>query len=205
MMAKALAQHGARRVYIIGRRLDKLQTAAKHSQSGNIIPLQGDVTSKESLDQMVNQIREEVGYIHFLVCNSGTAGPTIEKLSPTATLAEIRDFMWAWDPKSFNDTYALNDTATFFTIIAFLGLLDAGNQSSTRDGIQSSVLITSSNAAFQRKLATGVAYITSKAASLQMAKLLSTFLGPHGIRVNALAPGIFPSELAYLSNSGGVC
>ena len=204
-MAKALAQHGAKRVYIIGRRLDKLQGAAKQSQFGNIIPLQGDVTSKESLDQMVNQIKQEVGYIHFLVCNSGTSGPTIEKLSPTATLAEIRDFMWAWDPKSFNDTYALNDTAVFFTVIAFLELLDAGNHNGTREGIQSSVLITSSNAAFQRKLATGVAYITSKAASMQMAKLLSTFLAPHGIRVNALAPGIFPSKLAHPFNSAGLC
>lgn len=200
-MAKALSQNGASKVYIIGRRLDKLQAAAKESPHGNIIPLQGDVTSKESLDQMVNQVKLEVGYVHFLVCNSGMTGPLAQTLSPDASVAEIRDYMWAWDPQSFNDTYALNDTATFFTTIAFLGLLDAGNHSNTRVGIQSQVVITASVAAGMRKMATGVAYVTSKAAALQMAKLLSTFFGPHGIRVNCLCPGIFPSKLKSTSGS----
>lgn len=195
MMAKALAHNGASKVYIIGRRLDKLQAAAKDSPHGNIIPLRGDVTSKESLDQMVNQVKLEIGYIHLLICNSGMTGPLVQTLSPDASLAEIREYMWAWDPKAFNDTYALNDTAAFFTTIAFLGLLDAGNHSNTRVGIQSQVLITASVAAGMRKLATGVEYITSKAAALQLAKLLSTFFGPHGIRVNCLCPGIFPSKL----------
>ena len=200
-MAKALALNGASRVYIIERRLDRLQAAAKQSPYSNVIPLQGDVTSKESLDRMVNQVKQEVGYIHFLFSNSGMAGPTVEELSPTATLAEIREFMWAWDPESFNKTYALNDTATFFTVIAFLDLLDAGNQSGTREGIQSSVLITASVAAVMRKLAMGVAYSTSKAATLHLAEMLSTYFGPHGVRVNALCPGIFPSKLALVSSA----
>lgn len=158
------------------------------------------MTSKEPLDGTVKQVKQEVGYINFLVCNSGTTGALAENLSPDATLAEIREYWWAWDPKSFNDTYALNDTAVFLTVIAFLDLLDAGNKSGSREGIQSSVLVTASIAALTRKLSTGVAYITSKAATLQLAKLLSTYFGPQGIRVNCLAPEMFPSRSSLFSN-----
>src|ERR1700760_3093670 len=67
MMTKALALNGASRVYIIGRRLEKLQEAAKLSPHNNIIPIQGDVTSKESLENIAARIRSEVGHVHLLV------------------------------------------------------------------------------------------------------------------------------------------
>ena len=102
--------------------------------------------------------------------------------------------MWAWGQDEFNSTYALNDTAAFFTVIAFLELLDAGNKNGNRAGIHSQVLITASVAGLMRKLNSGIAYQSSKAAALHLAKVLSTYFAPHGIRVNALAPGIFPSE-----------
>ena len=43
MMAKALALNGAAKVYILGRRLAKLQEAAAQSPHGNIIPIACDV------------------------------------------------------------------------------------------------------------------------------------------------------------------
>ena len=43
MVAKALALNGAAKVYILGRRLEKLEEAAKQSPHGNMIPLQCDV------------------------------------------------------------------------------------------------------------------------------------------------------------------
>ena len=88
MMAKALAMNGAAKVYIVGRRLDKLQTAAKESPYDNIIPLQGDVTSKESLESIAKQVKKETGYINLLVCNSGTTGPLMEQLVPNPSLAQ---------------------------------------------------------------------------------------------------------------------
>ena len=158
MMAKALAASGANKVYIIGRRLEKLQAAAKEAEHGNIIPLQGDVTSKDDLARMAEQVKKEAGYVNFLVCNSGTVGPLVEGLSPTASISEIKDFMWAWDSAKFNSAFELNVTATLFTVLAFLELLDAGNSSAYLDGVRSSVLITASIAAFMRQLSTGLAY-----------------------------------------------
>ncbi len=192
MMAKALAANGAKKVYIIGRRLDKLQAAT--GESPNIIPLQGDVTDKQSLETLVAQIKQESGHIDFLVCNSGSTGPLVEDLKEDASLAEIQQYMWAWDAKQFNGAFELNVTGTFFTIIAFLDLWAAGNKAGNRQGIQSSILVTASVASFMRRLATGVAYTTSKAATVHLAKVMGTYLAPHGIRVNSLCPGIFPSR-----------
>lgn len=49
MMAKALAVNGAKKVYILGRRADALEKAA--SEHSAVVPLQCDITSKESLQK----------------------------------------------------------------------------------------------------------------------------------------------------------
>ena len=67
MMTKAFANNGAAKVYIVGRRREKLQEAAKVSSHGNIIPVVGDVTSKESLCEVAEQIKKEVGYVNLLI------------------------------------------------------------------------------------------------------------------------------------------
>ena len=41
-----------------------------------------------------------------------------------------------------------------------------------------------------------VAYNTSKAAAVHLARTLASEWGPYGIRVNAICPGFFPSKLA---------
>ena len=46
MMTKALALNGVNKVYIIGRRKEVIEAAAKESPHGNIIPIVGDITSK---------------------------------------------------------------------------------------------------------------------------------------------------------------
>lgn len=67
MMAQALEENGAK-VYIIGRRLEVLEKAAKTAKHGKIIPLKGDVTSKDDLQAIVDHITKEDGFIN--VCKS---------------------------------------------------------------------------------------------------------------------------------------
>ena len=69
-IAKRFVAEGAH-VYIVGRRKEKLEEAAKQSPHGNIIPVVGDVTSKESLAAIAEQVKKEVGYVNFLCCNGG--------------------------------------------------------------------------------------------------------------------------------------
>ncbi|XXG99870.1 hypothetical protein Hte_006211 [Hypoxylon texense] len=206
-MARALAFNGARKVYIVGRRLEVLKTAAKEHSS--LVPIQGDVTSKADLQSVVDQITAEVGYVNLVVANSGSIGPAA-RFNPSASLPELRETLFAnFSMDEMNETLGLNITAAFFTMTAFLELLDAGNKNALKGGfgkpvkegsdvpsIQSQVIFTTSVSAFSRHWTSSPPYLTSKVAIMQVTKHASTQLARFGIRVNAIAPGVYPSELA---------
>jgi NAD(P)-dependent dehydrogenase (short-subunit alcohol dehydrogenase family) len=198
-MTRALAFNGAKKVYIIGRRLDKLEETAKEHE--NIVPIQGDVTSKADLQAAVDKITQEVGYVNLVIANSGSIGPAV-RFNPNSSIKELRETLFTnFKPEEMTDTLNLNVTAAFFTMTAFIELLDAGNKKALSGGfgkpaegssvplIQSQVIFTTSVSAFSRHWSSSPPYLTSKVAIMQVAKHASTQLAPHGIRVNALAPG----------------
>lgn len=96
MATQALAANGAK-VYITGRRMEALETAAKEHQpkngGGQIIPIGPcDVTKKEDLQRLVEDIGKKEKYIHMVVCNAGVSGP---KAEPDATDAEeLKSRLW---------------------------------------------------------------------------------------------------------------
>ncbi|KAI9702767.1 MAG: hypothetical protein M1836_007981 [Candelina mexicana] len=195
MIAKALASNGASKVYIIGRRKDRLESAAQSfSINNNIIPLVGDITSKSSLEALASQIMRETGYINVLVANSGITGPTLRALKPDATIQEMQEYLWKPSMEEFNETYNVNTTGVFYTTVAFLELLDKGNKKGNVEQ-QSQVIATSSIGAYNRVPAAGFAYGSSKAAVIHMMKQLGTKFAGFGIRANVLAPGLYPSEM----------
>lgn len=197
MIARALALNGASRVYIIGRRKEKLDEAASSSPHGNIIPLPGDVTSKESLSSMAERVKKEVGYVNLVVANAGITGPGLVGLRPDASLKEFVEHAWATSTEDFTDVFDVNVTAAYYTTLAFLALLDAGNEPGHKLGcVRSQVMVTASTASYMRQVRAGFAYSASKAGVLHLVKLLSTTLVRYGIRTNGIAPGLFPSELA---------
>ena len=189
MMAKALALNGASKVYILGRRLEKLEAAAKSSPHGNIIPIQCDVTSKDALAAAASQVQKEVGFINLLIANSGISGPLLDKLPKDASIKQFQDYCWGWTAEDFTKVYEVNNTSVFFTSIAFLELLDEGNKRNNVQGVTSQIIVTASVASFMRYVLTGFAYVSSKAAATSMSKALSTMLAPHDVRVNAICPG----------------
>ncbi|KAH8654115.1 hypothetical protein BGZ60DRAFT_473254 [Tricladium varicosporioides] len=193
MMAKALEANGAK-VYIIGRRVEVLEKAAKEATHGKIIPLQGDVSSKDDLTRIVDTITAADGFINLLVANSGIGGPGLAGLKPNPTLSEYRDFLWNTDPQAFTQTYHINTSAVFFTVVAFLNLLGAGNAKGNVEQ-KSQVIATSSIGAFSR-VPLSYAYGTSKAAVIHLLKQFATAFVPFEIRSNVIAPGFYPSELA---------
>jgi NAD(P)-dependent dehydrogenase (short-subunit alcohol dehydrogenase family) len=83
----------------------------------------------------------------------------------------------------------VNTAATFFTIVAFLELLDKGNKKRHRAAQRSQVLATSSISGFNRSVPGGFAYGGSKTATTQMMKQFATLLAPFNIRSNIIAPG----------------
>ncbi|KAF8919665.1 hypothetical protein CPB85DRAFT_1277614 [Mucidula mucida] len=73
LMATALENNGAT-VYIIGRRMHLLEKAAKENSKYNqIIPVQCDVTERDSLLSVVEIVRSKQGHIDLLVNNAGIA------------------------------------------------------------------------------------------------------------------------------------
>ncbi|CAJ2514009.1 Uu.00g021280.m01.CDS01 [Anthostomella pinea] len=189
------------------RRLDVLEAAAKEHSS--ISPLKCDVTSKNDLQATVDYIAAEVGYVNLVVANSGSIRPSV-RFNPSHSLPELRQILFAdFSMEDMTETLNLNVTAAFFTMTAFLELLDAGNQNALKGGfgrpiakggvvpaIQSQVIFTTSISAFSRHWSSSPPYLTSKVAIMQVTKHASKQLARFGIRVNAIAPGVYPSDLA---------
>lgn len=192
MMAKTLAEGGAHRIYIVGRRRERLEQVA--SEFDNVVPLCADVTKKDELKKIAEIVRKDVGYINMLVANAGMTGPGLADLKSKHTLAEFVEHAWKASTEEFNAVYDLNCSAVFYSIIAFMELLDAGNN--TTYPCKSQVVATASTASFLRQPRAGFAYTSSKAALVSMIKSFSSFCVPWGIRFNSLAAGLFASELS---------
>lgn len=110
------------------------------------------------------------------------------------SVKEFADKMWEPDMDDFTQTFHVNVTATFYTAIAFLDLLDAGNKKHNVTQ-KSQIVVTSSIAGYNRRVTAGYAYAASKAAVTHLVKQMATNFTPYMIRANALAPGLYPSEM----------
>ncbi|KAF7299438.1 2OG-Fe oxygenase [Mycena indigotica] len=218
MMAAALENNGAT-VYIIGRRLDVLQSTVEEiSKHGNIIAVEGDVTDRESLLAIAETVKERHGYIDLLVNNAGIARdlyshplprPESSLSGSEPLIPSIKAFQASlWEsssPEGFTETFLTNVTSVYYTTIAFLDLLHQGNLRKRRpdDGhshqpplFSSQVLSISSSGGFRLDAnILSLSYTLSKAACTHLGKLLANLLAPWGIRSNVLAPGVFPSEM----------
>ncbi|KAI0602919.1 short chain dehydrogenase [Biscogniauxia sp. FL1348] len=215
-MTKALVGAGARKVYILGRRREVLDAAAA-ANPGAIVPVVCDVGSKASLQSAVDAVAGDAGYVNLVVANAGLGGVAARWGSGSgASVAEARRTLFdGVAMEDFTQTFHVNVTGAYFTMLAFLELLDAGNRNALAGGfgapvkpgsdvpsIQSQVLFTSSISAYSRMWISNPSYSGSKAAIAHLTKHASTNMVRYGIRANALAPGVFPSELATLLTSG---
>lgn len=180
MITKTLALNGAAKIYIAGRRLEVLEKAAS-SVGTNVIPIQCDVTSKESLKEAYDFIKKDTGYLNLLVCNSGVGGPQVKPLKPETTLEDWSDQHLDIPFDTYVNTFAVNAASVWYTAMTFLRLLDEGNKKGNLQQ-SSQVVITSSIASFNKKSPGGWAYGQSKAAATMAVKQLSVVLPQWNIR-----------------------
>lgn len=215
-MARALAINGASKVFIVGRRLEALQETAALGPQGTIIPVTGDISSKESLQAAYDTIASQTRHVDLLLANSGALGPTARPpTKPDGSkpdLSEVREELWSLPMEDFSSVLHTNVAGTYFTVIAFLPLLEAANKRhapapNTPAPPKAQVIITSSIAGFIRLVPVGFPYRLSKAAVTHLIKMLSTVLSSYDIRVNGVAPGLYMSEMAspmYEGRGSGV-
>lgn len=203
MATQALAVNGAK-VYITGRtgeKLDRVTELYGKNIPGQIIPLTSDVTSKDSIAQLVKEIESKEKALHILVNNAGISS------NPGNTDAE--------DPKQlqqelFQDSistfaewesvYRTNVTQAFFTTAAFLPLLQKGTD--LDHGWSSTVINITSISGIVKTSQHHFAYNASKAAAIHLSTMLAHEIASSGlkIRVNNIAPGVFPSEMTAKSS-----
>ncbi|KAI0031033.1 hypothetical protein K488DRAFT_71713 [Vararia minispora EC-137] len=206
MIAQTFANNGAK-VYIVGRRKDVLDNAVeKHGKnladpSGQMIPLQADITSKESIGQLADEVGRREKYVNVLVNNAGIQMGTseAEKGNMSAEVLAIELFEESWE--EWLEVYQTNVVGWvrpfgyFFTSAAFLPLLNAATQCVS--GFSGSIINISSISGIVRSIQHRAKYNISKAAAIHLTTLLAQEFSRCAtkVRVNSIAPSVFPSEL----------
>jgi NAD(P)-dependent dehydrogenase (short-subunit alcohol dehydrogenase family) len=145
MATQALAVNGAK-VYIVGRTKEKLDTVVKTYNKdieGEIIAVQGDVTSKDDIARLAKDIESREGSLDILVNNAGVSGGTVSTESKSA--GEMKQNLFDAEGSTFEDwtsTYQTNVAANYFVTAAFLPLLQKSSDS--KHGWSSTVINISS-------------------------------------------------------------
>lgn len=206
MMARALALNGASKVFVVGRRREALESTAASVPDNNIIPVQGDITSKSSLEECVKLIETQVSKIDVLITSSGVPGvatPMLDlKTRESLPLDQLHKNLWAPAMDEITQTYQVNLAGVQFTIAAFLPLLAAANTpgsestlSNARQKVLPQIITVSSASAWTRLPLHNLSYGPSKSGILHLTKLLATAFVPYKIRVNCISPGLYHSEM----------
>lgn len=199
-MAHSLAANGARKVYILGRRLETLEQCASSSPLGSIVPVQCDITSKEEIEKAAARVSDEIGHINLLVLNAGVPGPRSAVLPKNSSVDEFVADQWRISMDEYVEPFRTHDAASWFTAMGFLRLLDAGNRDDSVVQL-SQIIIVSSAGAFNRATLGNFAYAQSKSGQIHMMKQLATVLVPYKIRANAICPGGEATLLDHHNNS----
>ena len=185
-MAEALGEMGAR-IAITARKKAELDEAVAHLEGLGIaaVPYPCDLGRRELVEPLATSILEKFGRVDILVNNAGANWAAPAEDMP----------LEAWD-KQIN----LNLTGAFLLtqIIAKRSMIPAGwgriiNLASV-NGLQ----------ATDMRLLQNVGYVATKHAMVGVTRQLAAEWGVHGITVNAICPGFFPSKMtrATLESSG---
>jgi 3-oxoacyl-[acyl-carrier protein] reductase len=171
-MAIALSRNGAK-VACIARSADKLAETVKQIEAagGAAKAWPCDVSSRESVEQVVNGVVDEWGKLDILVNNAGVTRDTL--------LARMSDQQW-------NEVIDTNLKGTFlFCRAAYMHMMRA------RYGR----IINISSVTGLMGNAGQVNYSASKAGIIGMTRSLSRELAGRNVTINAVAPGFIESEM----------
>lgn len=175
-IARAMHAAGAR-VVLVGRREPELAAAVKFMGQGADYLVQ-DITKLDEAPALIGRVISEFGQVTCLVNN---AGRHLKKPAVDTTSEEFQEVL---------TTHILGAHALTRAVIP--GMVERKH---------GTILYTASMASlFGIPLV--VAYSAAKSAMLGMVRTLSTELSPHGIRVNAIAPGWIDTDMSRKAFAG---
>jgi len=172
----------------------------------NPASLPGDVSDKQDISRLAKEMSaKEPKGIHLLVNNAGIARDDATKFSDNgqpdmSDPQAITDHFWKTEPDAWADTFRTNVTGGYYMSLAFLPLLAKGRE--VTPGYTSQIVNVSSISGQMKGSSSGqFAYAASKAAFTHLSRMLASTLIQTKIRVNIIAPGVFPSEVCTLRQS----
>jgi NAD(P)-dependent dehydrogenase (short-subunit alcohol dehydrogenase family) len=171
-IAIGMAEAGAD-IALLSRTEEDLQETASHiekiGRTAYIIPT--DVTSREDVERAVASVKEQAGAIDILVNNAG--------MNIRSQALDVTDEEW----QKIMDTNLKS---------AFMMSQETGKIMKEQT---SGKIITIASVAGQVALRTGVVYAATKAALIQMTKVLAFEWGKYNINVNSIGPWYFKTPL----------
>ena len=175
-IAEALGEAGAK-ILLTSRKAGDLEEAAAHLQDRGIDTrwIAADASQPAEIQRVADEAMQRLGHIDILVNNAGaTWGAAMEDYP-----------LEAWD-KVMN----LNIRSIFL-------MCQAIGRMSMIPRRRGRIINVASIAGLSgaREPVKYIAYGTSKGAVVNFTRTLAAEWGPHGINVNALAPGFFPSKM----------
>ena len=164
VMAQHFEKAGAR-IWICDADTNNLEQSLKENSDWNGTPC--DVSEENQVDQLFREMSDSFGGLEILVNNAGIAGPT-------APVEEI-------DPDEWRRSVGVNLNGAFYCTRLATPLLKNSPKAS---------IINISSVAGRLGFARRLPYASTKWAMIGFTESLAKELGPSGIRVNALLPGI---------------
>lgn len=175
-IAESLSEAGCS-IAICSRKLEACESTAQEMRDKGIDAkaYKCDVTNEDDVDQVVQSVNDDYGRIDILVNNSGTTwGAKVEDMP-----------LEAWEK-----VMKVNVTGTFLMSKA-VGKLMINQQSGKIINIASVAGLK----AEPPEVLNAIGYSTSKAAVAHFTKDLARKWAHHGVYVNAIAPGFFPTKM----------
>ncbi len=140
-----------------------------------------DVADRQGLHEAVDAVAARQGGLDAVFANAGiSAGPS-HVLSPRGRLDAV-------DPAAWDHAMQVNLGGAFETVrAAARHMIPKG---------AGSIVVTASISGMTASPVSGYAYVAAKAALINLVRHACTELGPHGVRINAVAPGFIVTNLA---------
>lgn len=157
------------------------------NQGFNVTTAQLDVTDGEGTEQLMTEIADRQGRLDIFFANAGIdPGPGYAALDAEGNRSDANRIE-AYDVARWNRVVDVSLNAVF------LGIRAAARHMRPRG--KGSIVVTTSISALRPAPALGPAYAASKAGAAHLVRAAALELATDGIRVNAIAPGPFVTNI----------
>jgi len=163
--------------------------------------IEGDIRLKSEAKRLAEEIGKREPYVTALFNNAGILAGKFQPPSASTAAEYVAKFFDNISQEDFNNVLNTNAVGPYWLTFAFLPLLEKwknSQESHTKKFVPQVIMTSSMNGWTKDSITAGSSYpyMFSKSAIGHATSSLAHELLPLGIRVNGIAPGVFPSEMS---------